>query len=125
MKDILLIETLTKGKDSCEWCSHQCNDEDKYEMLVTCIRIQKECLLICQTVSLILTGNTSASIKNILYVFEKLTENVQSNSKTIRASTPKSVIKSGGTWKKPGCSQIFLIAQSLEQKYPNEYYQSD
>jgi hypothetical protein len=125
LKHVSLIDALTDCSTSCGWCVHQCPDEDKYEMLVTCIRIQKECAAICMMINSILAERASDSTKKIFYVFEILTENLQKSQGTATKNTLRLKDKPEKERKKPGCSKIFQIALFIEQSYLNEQYHQD
>jgi hypothetical protein len=122
LKHVSLIDALTDCSNSCGWCVHHCPDEDKYEMLVTCIRIQKECAAICMTINSILADRAPDSMGKIFYVFEMLTENIEKSRETTTKNKIRLTDKPKKEQKKPGCSQIFQIALSIEQNYVNEQY---
>jgi hypothetical protein len=121
VKEISFINSLDCTA-SCGWCVHQCSDEDKYEILVFSLQIQKECLLICKTINLMLGGTAPESVHNVIELFKKLAIHVQDKS---GASKTKELIPGSVERKKPGCSQIFLIAQMLEQSCLNQSYRND
>ena len=118
MSDTTLIEALLDCK-TCGWCDHQCVDEEKYDVLVYCISIQKECVEILREVNLILSRGAYNSSKEITKLFEILTENVQKNIKSTNIGVSKFVHKPEENLK-PGCSQIYLISQLLEQSFTYE-----
>jgi hypothetical protein len=122
MKDFLLTEIIKDAGDFCEWCTLPCKDEDKYEMLIICINIQRECLLICRTVNSIL--GVSDFMKRVIEIFEMLSEDVRRQSEAI-TSKGSAVNKSFRRNNNAGCSHIFSIARLLEQSYLNSSYNSD
>ncbi len=119
MSDLSLIEALSDCTTSCGWCVNHCMDEEKYGVLVYCISVQKECVEILREVNLILSNQAPNSIKEITELFEILSENVQKNIKTTNTYTTKFMNKPKENLK-PGCSQIFLISQLLEQSFSYE-----
>lgn len=125
MKDFLLTEIIKDAGDFCEWCTHPCKDEDKYEMLVICIIIQKEFLAVCRKINLILGYNVSNVMMCIMEIFEKLTEDVLKQAGTATSGIPVSLNKSDNESKNIGCSQIFLISQFIEGSYLNKSYNND
>jgi len=122
MKDISLIEALTGSAAGCEWCIHQCPDEDKYENLLSCIRIQKGLLVICKMACSILDDKTSLFMKKLIKIFEKLSEVLLGELKTHDVSAPRLSYNYLRSRKLPGCSHIFLISQSLEHDIISRIY---
>ncbi len=116
MRNISLIEALSDCTTSCRWCDNHCIDEEKYDVIVYCISIQKECVEILRKVNLILSHKASNSLREITELFEILSENVQKSIKTTNISSLEFVNKPEENLK-PGCSQIFLISQLLEQSF--------
>jgi hypothetical protein len=117
MEDISLIEALKSCTTGCSWCVHHCPDEDKYENLVTCIRIQKGLLVICKMAGSILDDKTSLFMKKLIKIFEKLSEVLLEEWKTHNVSAPRLGYNYEISNKLPGCSHIFLVSQLLEQTY--------
>jgi hypothetical protein len=109
----IFLETITYGADACRWCVQQCPDEEKYEILVTCISIKNEFSLICRRINLVLGKTSPDFLKNIIAQFEKVSERIETEpvlGKSIRLAE-----SAEEKWRLPGCSQIFLVAQSLGQ----------
>jgi hypothetical protein len=125
MNDLSLIETLASCTDPCGWCIHQCPDHDKYEMLVTCLRVQKGFLIVSQTVNKILAGRSRGAMEKILMLFEILADNLQGEHIQINKISFNAEHKPENVWRLPGCSQILLVAQTLEQIYLNETINRD
>ena len=120
MKDISLFEALQDCTATCGWCIHHCPDVDKYDILVLCIRLQKEFINIWKNINSILPGRTNSIENLMLGVFTKLSEiEHRTAEKQKRFLTPYSN-KSENILRMPGCSQIFLLAQSLEETLWNE-----
>ena len=70
MEEIKLNDALKNCSKSCGWCTHQCPDEDKYEMLVYCIQIQKEFLAIGKLLREIIGEKSVKVVKDIGTLFE-------------------------------------------------------
>lgn len=49
MENKKLIDALLECAITCEWCANECLDEEKLEMLIDCIRTDKDCASICFT----------------------------------------------------------------------------
>ena len=122
MRDFLLTEIIKDAGDFCEWCTLPCKDEDKYEMLIICINIQRECLLIFRTVNSIL--GVSDFMRRVIEIFEMLSEDVrrQSEAITSNGSAVNELVRRNN---KTGCSQIFNVAGLIEQSYLNRSFNSD
>ena len=121
MKDLSLIEALTNCTDSCGWCVQHCPDKVKYDMLVSCIRIQKEFLCISSTVNEILAGRSSSSMKKIFVLFEIIADDLHTKHLSDNQKVFNSARELENSWRLPGCSQIFMLSQSLRQVYLNEF----
>ena len=104
--------------DTCGWCDQNCPDEEKYEMLVTCIRIQNEFAIIGRKVSLMLGRTSPAFLQRIINLFKIFTDHIK--PKQLKERSKITHNNSEKEWRLPGCSQIFLVAQSLEQININE-----
>ena len=125
MNSLSLIEALENCTDSCGWCAHHCPDEDKYEMLVSCIRIQKEFLIVGSTVNKILSDKSNDSMKKIFKLFEFIADYLQMIHDADNKRNFRGVKKSEDGLRLPGCSQIFVVSQSLGQMYSKELLNED
>jgi hypothetical protein len=121
MNSLSLIEALENCTDSCGWCVHHCSDEDKYEMLVLCIRIQNEFLIVDRIVNKILSNRSEVSMKKIFRLFEAIASYLLVNHSLENKSNFSEAGKKEESLKLPGCSQIFKISQSLGQMYSKEF----
>lgn len=120
MKSLSLIEALENCTDRCGWCVHHCPDEDKYEMLVSCIRIQKEFLAIGSIVNKILSKRSKSSMKKIFKLFATIADYLQTKHSSDDKRNFAETGNKGEALRLPGCSQIFMISQSLRHMYSKE-----
>lgn len=120
MKQKSIIDALTDCADSCGWCVNHCPDEDKYEMLITCISIRKEFTRVGSIVNLILGNRSFEPMKKIIGLFEVLAEDPPIMQSSINQNNFKIDFNSDDSRRLPGCSQIFNVAQSLEWVYVKE-----
>ena len=111
MNDISLSDVLADHTTACGWCVRQCNDEDKYEMLVTCIRIQNKFSEMSKTINLVLDKNAPKFFDKIIEQSGKIAEEIKDYSEEGKNKTSDFDEER----KLPGCSQIFNIAQSIAQ----------
>jgi hypothetical protein len=111
-----LLEALNNYDSACKWCNQSCPDEEKYETLVTCLRIQDVFKIIIKEVHFTIGKTSSGLINNIIYGIKVLNEEMQPDTKKIR----NEITNSEGSWKLPGCCQLFRLAQSIEQTYLNK-----
>ncbi len=107
MNEISMIEVFTRN---CEWCTHQCLDNDKYEILVLCLNIQKKFAEILINLNLVLSYQASDTVNKITNLFEEIFESSRSINDFESLNEP---IKNFH----PGCSYIFSISQFLEQSF--------
>jgi hypothetical protein len=120
MKNISLVEALENCADACGWCVHQCPDKDKYDMLVYCISIQKEFLAVGSLVNNILSGRSEVTMKKIFKFFEIIAGYFQENNSTGNKNDFREAGNSKDGLRLPGCSQIFMVSQSLGQIYSDD-----
>ena len=120
MKQKSLDDALADCTNSCGWCVNHCPDEEKYEMLIVCISIQKEFVKLGSLVNNILADRTFELMKKIISLFETLAEVQPSTNLVIIQNNVKTDFNSEDNWKLPGCSQIFGVASSLEWIYVNQ-----
>jgi len=125
MNSLSLIEALENCTDSCGWCAHHCPDEDKYEMLVSCIRIHKEFLIVGTIVIKILSNRSGDSMKKIFKLFETIADYLQAKHSVENKRNFREARKTKDALRLPGCSQIFVISQSLGQMYSKELLNED
>lgn len=122
MKKISITDALAGCVDHCGWCVHQCPEEDKYEILVACLRLQSEFNKLYLSVYLQLSDSSADTIKNHSVLFNKIALNYQRReNKKIKNLRIKE--SSADDFRKlPGCSQIFHISQVLNETYLNKRY---
>ena len=125
MKNIYSNNALTDHTATCRWCIQQCHDRDKYEMLVTCIKIQNEFSLMLGEINLMFGIWATRFVEQIIKSFEEQVEFI--NNRTTEVKEERSNLKEGSKeeWKLPGCSQIFNLAQSISQTYSSNFSISD
>jgi len=119
-----LIDSLKDCTYSCGWCITNCPDEDKYEMLVTCINIQKEIVQVGNIVYRILSDRFFKTMKIITILLETFAAEIQKRHITVNYNF-NAEHNSGDNRRLPGCSQIFTIAQSLEGIFDSEILRYD
>ena len=118
MKEFSFIDLLRDGTDFCEWCQYPCIDEDKYEMLILCITVQREFFSIYNLAYLFLGPQASGLTKSIMKIFEKLMEDIRQKAETVIDKSNRRV----NELKNFGCSQLFLISQQIEESYLNKSF---
>jgi hypothetical protein len=119
MEPVSLEEALNSCSNSCGWCVHQCPDKDKYEMLIYCIRIQKEFISVGKMTRLILNDKADKFNKEIFKLFEVIANDFQERDPMIKKNNSRGKNLMDVS-KLPGCSQIFLVAQSIQQTVLNK-----
>jgi hypothetical protein len=125
VKQNSLTNALTDCTESCGWCVNQCEDGEKYEVLVNCIRFQKEFLLVSKNINSMLGGRSTEMMKKILDLFKLLSVDIQKKQGDLNKAKLKTSVLSIEKWKLPGCSNIFEIALSLERLYLDGALDSD
>ncbi len=125
MDEKTFINLLADCTISCSWCDHQCNDADKYEMLVTCISIQKEFLNICRMAASIIGKNISGFIKNLFHIFEHMIDHCISKYLAQNNANTRMPHNFNNKYFSLGCSQIFQISQLIESLYTANLHKND
>jgi hypothetical protein len=120
----LLFESVADYSAPCKWCIQNCSEKDKYEMLVTCIKIQNEFVLIIRKINLLLGERAGRFIEQIIIRLEQQIEYMLGCVTEVKEE-PNLVNSSNKAWKLPGCSQIFNIAQSISHSYSSKRLNSD
>ncbi|GIK59307.1 MAG: hypothetical protein HND39_05680 [Ignavibacteriota bacterium] len=115
MEDISLIKALAGCTESCGWCINYCDEEDKYEILVSCIHIQKEFLALSRNLNSMLGSRFMSGMKKILDLFELLSAEIQKKQNLPDKINIKVKDSLNEDWILPGCSRIFEVALSLER----------
>ena len=121
LNNISLSDALADHTTACGWCVRQCSDEDKYEMLVTCIRIQIKFNEISKTINLVLDKNAPIFFDKIIEHSGKIAEEIKDYSEEGKNKTSDFDEER----KLPGCSQIFNIAQSIAQTHISKFRNND
>ena len=119
-----LLDSLEDSTNPCRWCVTSCPDEDKYEMLITCISIQKEIIKTGRIVYKILADKSLDIMMKTYGFLETITNELQKEHLSI-SNNIKRENRSEDNWRLPGCSQIFTVAQSLEGIFVNEILRYD
>ena len=120
MKQKSLVDALADCTNSCGWCVDHCPDEEKYDMLVVCISIQKEFTKVGCLTFKILAGRSFELMKKIISLFEVLFEAQLNTHLEINQNNFRTDYNLENKWRLPGCSQIFSVASSLEWMYISE-----
>lgn len=115
MEDISLIKALAGCTESCGWCINYCDEEDKYEILVSCIHIQKEFLALSRNLKLYARKQIHEWNEKILDLFELLSAEIQKKQNLPDKINIKVKDSLNEDWILPGCSRIFEVALSLER----------
>jgi hypothetical protein len=66
-----LLQKLTDCAATCEWCLDACLGEDDVKMLIQCIRLDRDCALICHTAASLVASH-SPYAKSMLKVCEDI-----------------------------------------------------
>jgi hypothetical protein len=122
MEEITLTNALAGCIDHCGWCVHQCPEEDKYGILVTCLKLQSEFNKLYLSVYLQLSDRSAYTIKNLSILFNKLAVNYQRKENERMKDLGKKELSADDFGKLPGCSHIFQISQILNETYVNKLY---
>ena len=125
MKNIYLNSPLTDHTATCRWCVQQCHDRDKYEMLITCIKIQNEFSLMIGKINLMFGIWATRFVDQIIDSLERQIEFIHNHTAEVKEENPNLSEGSKEEWKLPGCSQIFNIAQSIAQTYISKFRNND
>ena len=120
-----LIDALDECSNTCGWCVEHCPDEDKYEMLNTCINIQNKFSELGRIASIILAHSSITFMKSAFDFFEERVNELQQKHSTINHKKSERKTDEKEVWKLPGCSQIFSVAQSLRDIYVNNSLKYD
>jgi hypothetical protein len=120
MENMKLTDTLSGCVDHCGWCLHQCPEEDKYGILVTCLKLQSEFNKLYLLVYSQLSDRSVDTIKNFLTFFSKLALNYQRRENVRIKNLGKKELNTEDFEKLPGCSKIFHISQIINETYLNK-----
>jgi hypothetical protein len=122
MVNMTLTDTLSGCVDHCGWCLHQCPEEDKYEILVTCLKLQSGFNKLYLSVYLQLSDRSADTIKNFSTFYSKFALYYQRRENVQIKNLGKKELNTEDFEKLPGCSQIFHISQILNETYLNKLY---
>lgn len=122
MNKLTFTDALAGCADHCGWCVHQCPEEDKYEILVTCLKLQSEFNKLYQSVYLQLSDGSAETIKNFSILFNKTALNYQRRENERIKNLRMKELSADDFRKLPGCSQIFHISQIVNETYLQKQY---